>query len=388
LPLKKLPSLTTEIDLSQAFANVTAASVWRWWTNELFAFLPAWLVKLAVPYTHILRIAVLADDRFELSRHGTHPWRQTAQAIGAGNWTQICELLVQRRSVFSPFAKIEFVIPRSRCLVLNHHLPVSALARATDILMFEMERTTPFRRQTVLHDFAVVGDERQSAMTMAVKHVIIKAAVVDRWLSDLGQIGMAAGSIRVADDATLANVDLLAHKPNDHTTVSTRLNRVIAAGLGLAACLTLYNTSTALWTLTASLSEKTQEEQALKQQVTALRKTLQAQDTVQNRVQDLKLRKLDAIGTLQVWEEVTQLLPESAWVTDVRLEDGLLHLNGFSSSASELVGIFSRASIFTKVEFSSPVTRDPQQGVERFQLRMKLERPANAAQATPRERAP
>lgn len=169
-----------------------------------------------------------------------------------------------------------------------------------------------------------------------------------------------------------------------------RLNMALAAALVLAAATAVAQAGRDVWALHDNLDGLVQIERELKQQVIDVRKKLAVQDSLQGRITSLKIRKAEKVTTLQVWEEVTQILPESAWISEMRIDETTLHLDGFAQAASELIGIFAKSNLFAKVEFGQPVTRDSKQGLERFQVRMKIERRSQTRQATvgTREEAP
>lgn len=367
-------------------------TVWRWWRAELAACVPSALRDVLSPHARVMSIsmgdndtAVVRDVRLPLAG------QRGLETHFSGSWRDAVARVAARRKQWGPLLRVDLIIPHSRCLVLEHRIPVHALGKATDILSLEMERITPLRRAQVLQDFFIIGSDPGPHASAVVQQVAILKSAVQPVLADLSTHGAGADTILVENqDGTLLPVNLLAHLADQPATNSGRLNRLLAAAAIVALLLTLYHTLAGIWALQTALNEQTQMETSLKQQVAAVRLTLATQDSAQNRANGLRLRKSELVTTLQVWEEVTQLLPGSAWISDLRHEDGALYLDGFSRSASELVGIFSRSNIFAKVEFVSPVTRDTQHGVERFQLRMKVERRTHgtARQTAAREVAP
>ena len=103
----------------------------------------------------------------------------------------------------------------------------------------------------------------------------------------------------------------------------------------------------------------------------AARKRLQDADIAFERIGRLRLRRAQDFRVVAVWEEVTRRLPNTAWLTDMRIENNNLWLDGYARSASELVRIVAQSSMFSGVALSAPVTRDAAKAGERFQLRMK-----------------
>jgi len=71
-------------------------------------------------------------------------------------------------------------------------------------------------------------------------------------------------------------------------------------------------------------------------------------------------------------------LPDSAWLSEMRLETDTLWIDGYARNAPELVGILAQSPLLSGVTLSSPVVREEARASERFQIRMKIE----AASAT------
>jgi general secretion pathway protein L len=83
-------------------------------------------------------------------------------------------------------------------------------------------------------------------------------------------------------------------------------------------------------------------------------------------------------GVLEVWEEVTRVLPSHSWLTEMRLagipgsQEQQLTLAGLSPAAATLVGLFDRSPLFRDVALASPISLDPVEGKERFVIQAKL----------------
>lgn len=357
-------------------------SIWQWWRAEIGSLSPRWLQTLLLPHARTVSLSMGSAGHIEVydtqvSLLGTP---DAHVLIFTGDQNGAIDQVAARRKRWGPLLRVELVVPASRCLHLEHRLPVSALARAAGIVALEMERTTPLRHAEVLHDFFIVDHVPGLNGSTVVQQVAIRKATVETLVAGLRVRAIPLSSIRVTgSDGNLLPVDLLSHSPARPPTASGRLNLALLAAALLGAAFAFANSLNGIWALEAAFADQTRIEKTLEQKVAALRQQFATQDTLQNRAKGLRLRKIETVSALHVWEEVTQRLPASAWISELRLDDGTLYLDGFSRSASELVGIFARSPYFTKVEFVSPVTRDAQHGVERFQLRMKVERKPTAA---------
>lgn len=357
--------------------NATPQSIWHWWSAEAQNAYPAWLSRLLAPHARVLSIRMVETGFTVWEQMGTPGGGASNSTPNQLLWGDVKALVAARRKTWGTLLRVDVHLPLSRCLVLQHRLPADALVRAPAILSLELERLTPLRRADVLQDFYVSERGPASGGTtcsLLVEHIVVKTSAIEPVFSELVDLG-GIDSIRIdRDSGEVLPVDLAKSIPTRRADFRARLNQALVAAAALAALTMIIQTGREIWSLSNSLDSLSQSERSLKQQIVEVRKKLTAQDSLQGRIKSLKLRKMEQVTTLQVWEEITQLLPSSAWISEMRIEDGMLHLDGFARSASELVGIFARSNLFTKVEFGSPVTRDSQQGVERFQLRMKIER--------------
>lgn len=70
--------------------------------------------------------------------------------------------------------------------------------------------------------------------------------------------------------------------------------------------------------------------------------------------------------------ELTEIMPENAYLSTFRLRNDRVELEGFAQSASDLVPLLEKSRQFRNVQFTSPVTK-VQNNQERFSLNAELE---------------
>ena len=87
------------------------------------------------------------------------------------------------------------------------------------------------------------------------------------------------------------------------------------------------------------------------------------------------VEKLDSHSrsrVLQYLKAVTELVPQSSYLTTFRYREDKIEVEGISDKASELIAILESSPYFTGVEFTAPTTKYLS-NQERFSLRMRLE---------------
>ncbi|MCX8026576.1 MAG: PilN domain-containing protein [Thermodesulfovibrionales bacterium] len=97
-------------------------------------------------------------------------------------------------------------------------------------------------------------------------------------------------------------------------------------------------------------------------------------DTLINEITDIEDFKHSKTMTIDIMKEMTNVLPKNAWLTRFRIADKKIEIEGYASSASELLAKLEASKYFEKVEFSSPTYRDQMMKMDRFQIKMDLEK--------------
>jgi general secretion pathway protein L len=88
------------------------------------------------------------------------------------------------------------------------------------------------------------------------------------------------------------------------------------------------------------------------------------------------------IRPLPVLRELTEILPNDAWLTTVSLDNKGVELTGAASAASALIPLLENSPRLERVEFSSPVTRG-RDNREQFRIRASWETPAAPTATSP-----
>lgn len=79
------------------------------------------------------------------------------------------------------------------------------------------------------------------------------------------------------------------------------------------------------------------------------------------------LSKDDGVRNSMFLQELTKTVPTDAYLTTFRMRNGRVELEGFATSASDLVPLLEKSKLFKNAQFTSPVTK-VQNNQERFSL--------------------
>jgi general secretion pathway protein L len=120
------------------------------------------------------------------------------------------------------------------------------------------------------------------------------------------------------------------------------------------------------------------ENQKLEPAIAALRRQeveLQNVRKEVNFVSSIEERKGEV---LRVLDELSRILPTSAYLSNLRYHDRVLELQGNAENASALIPLLERSPVFENVGFNAPSNRG-RDNRETFSLKADLEKPKGAA---------
>lgn len=93
------------------------------------------------------------------------------------------------------------------------------------------------------------------------------------------------------------------------------------------------------------------------------------------RIVTIRQEKTDTVPLTLIIEELSKILPDNAWLTDVELDSNNVRISGFTTSASSLVSVLEGSPYFEAPTFRNPVLRVSAEVGERFTISMNLEAP-------------
>lgn len=103
--------------------------------------------------------------------------------------------------------------------------------------------------------------------------------------------------------------------------------------------------------------------------IEALKKEM---ETISSDIKTINNFKKQNIMTMDVLKEITKILPAKTWLTRVRIAEDSVEIEGYATSATEIIPKLENSKYFQKAEFASPTFRDPRQNNERFVIKMEL----------------
>lgn len=129
-----------------------------------------------------------------------------------------------------------------------------------------------------------------------------------------------------------------------------------------------------LFNYSLAQEELTSLVEARRSEALQVRKLLDRQQKSIAAVEAARKGKAQSVPVVRVWEELTRILPDDAWLTDIAIDGDMLTITGFAAeSAAALIATLDASELFSAPNFTSPVVRIPGQSGERFEIRLRVQ---------------
>lgn len=90
-------------------------------------------------------------------------------------------------------------------------------------------------------------------------------------------------------------------------------------------------------------------------------------ESLETRIERINALQVSGVSPLDLLNELSQIIPETAWVRDFSLSENEVQLDGYAESASELLPILEGSPLFENAVFLSTITKN-REGLERFRI--------------------
>jgi general secretion pathway protein L len=116
-----------------------------------------------------------------------------------------------------------------------------------------------------------------------------------------------------------------------------------------------------------------------KPEVEAVEKLQKQEQGLRREIVELEKIRSGEVSKIEMLKELTQLLPNTVWIWNLKYDGKEVELSGYADSASDLISLLDKSPLFEKVEFLAPVTKERQmkpegeKEKERFKIKARLE---------------
>jgi general secretion pathway protein L len=254
-------------------------------------------------------------------------------------------------------------------------LPPEAVGSMAEIVARDLAAKTPFRLADIYHDYQFRrGDAKVAVWQWVVRREFVENAAQSAGLS-ISDIAFVESEGDGTGSAPTPMVMLRQDRGERQTWLSKTLYGLAAGTAVLAAvgCAHKY------WRQQQILDMLNAELTTARGQAQRVRAAMDKLDQMQSAIVRLRRQKRDAPGLLDVWEEVSKILPAHSWLTELRLaeiaqkQDQLIVMTGLATAAAELVATVDNSPLFVDAARTARIALDSTEQRERFTLQAKLQ---------------
>lgn len=340
-----------ELDVRDA-----AQEAFRWWWRELSSLVPGANARSDSLSTPDLVVESEGEQWVAMTGNA----REDAIAAIAERVRRGRKPRVRLRLTPSQVLYRETIVPRR----VSADIPkIAALA---------MERTMPLPALAVTGDY-LVATAPNDPNALVIRQAVARRAKIEEGIRQIEAAGALVDAVdcRLADGSVLP-VDLTPGRAAAARARAQRSDARAAFLLGIVALLALSALYVTAVRKEEALSELTTEVSELKRRLDADTGPAAALDGVAEAKRALAEFKATRPEAVRVLAEITRRLPDSAWLTSVKIAEDSVDIAGFGKPAAALAPLLERSPLFRSAALTAPVALDETWGKERFNIRLVL----------------
>jgi len=266
-------------------------------------------------------------------------------------------------------SRLELVLRPSRFLVRPLELPARATEFIEGIVRVQIDRLTPWTAAEALFGCGtpVTTGSGKIVTTIAAT----TRATTQPYISGLEALHPASLSIFTrAGEETRELIKVFEKQARgllDRPRLS-RLLRLVLAGVTAVAVL-----STAAGAVMQNYFDSRQAELTAELTARRIALRLDRQGADSSPFAVLARRKHETQASVIVIEELSRILPDHTYVTELHIDGNTLQIAGITHDAPSLIRLIEQSPHFTRATFFAPTTRAPSDPGDRFHIEAKLE---------------
>lgn len=279
-----------------------------------------------------------------------------------------------------PRPAIVLRLPREFLFSRTAQLPAGAARDMVRILELDLEQATPFRRRDCLTAHRLVPNEAGKSAPpgrILAEQLVLKRATLEEVLKPLRRAGLEparvdcwANSGPDAASGPALDVDFLdADRVGSGMAAESSMTRPLAIS---AAALAAAAIAIGITRLEGAAGEIEQRAAASRARFASVEVARRDAATGQARIAALLEMKSKEVSRAAVIDALTRLLPDTDYLTSLKIDGASIEISGYSASTAALVPLVERSKAFARATLTSPVTFDERAGRERFSLRAEI----------------
>jgi general secretion pathway protein L len=263
---------------------------------------------------------------------------------------------------------VEFVLRPKRFLFRPLELPRPALDFLDGIIRVQIDRLTPWNAEDAVFGWTRPVDIAPDRIALSI--IAAPRSMVSAFVHALASRGAASVTISTPDaSADAAPIAVFTQRAESALQIG-RTRRILAAAILIAALAALGSIA-----LSAMTSDGTDAElRDLSGKIAARRAAMRLGDgaLINSAERALAQRKQATPSSVLVLEELSKILPDHTYITELHVEGDKLQVVGITRDAPSLIELIEQSAQFTRATFFAPTTQTPGDPGERFHIEARI----------------
>ena len=266
-------------------------------------------------------------------------------------------------------SRVELILQPDRFLFQPLELPSRAADFLQGIVRTQIDRLTPWNVSDVAFGWSKPSQAERDRIVITVAATAIAAVKpYVQTLAGLGARSVAIFTCPPQDSAGSIPIKVWEENARDEAEVK-RIRYALVMMLAVAGIIAGIATGASA-IIGASLDRQqdklAHQTASIRAQIGALRPA--ASDANTSTRAALERRKRDAPPAVLTLDTLSRILPDTTYVTELRIEGNKLRLVGNTSDAPSLIGLIEQSGRFSQATFFAPTTRSASEAGERFHI--------------------
>jgi general secretion pathway protein L len=357
----------------------------HWWLREFLAMFPEWIAQWLMGSGKIALLLAQGEAFVELRLRANGGVRLDDMRVACSEYTSASiDNFLLRNKLTRADVTIAVALRPEQFFKRTLVLPLQAANAVERIVARDLAEKTPFKLADIHYDYAVVQEaDKLIVGQQLVKRGSVEAAAMAFGI-DVADIGFL-GAATQREETAQTPVITLHRDRSDRTSLARRTALALA---GSAVVLALIAGGIDYWRQQWALDALGPQIAKMRPQAQEVRDAFAKLQHRQSSFGHLLTRKNQAPALLDIWDEVTRLVPDDSWLTELHVTDASpsqeyrLAVSGFSTAAAKLVVVFDRSPLFREAALTAAIALDTNEQRERFALQAVVRRDAMGS-ATP-----
>jgi general secretion pathway protein L len=264
-------------------------------------------------------------------------------------------------------SRLELELRPDRFLVRPLEVPARAAEFVEGIVRTQIDRLTPWTAAQAVFGFSKPVAAGAGTVTTIV--AAAKRTATEPYIAGLAALSPASMSIfKGAGEGEVHDPIKVFEQQAGGLLEHTRLSRLLRLALAAAAVTAVL--STAVGSMIGEYLESRRDE--LNGELTAQRMALRSDRSDKSPVAALAQLKRGRQADVIALEELSRIIPDNTYVTELHIDDDTLQVTGVTSDAPSLIRLLEQSQHFSHATFFAPTTRAPSDPGDRFHIEAKL----------------